>query len=270
MVNNRFGSGQLRAAVVLAICAAVALPMTASTATSATIKVTLGKPKEMGFTISPAKVGAGTVTFQVTNAGKLPHVFQVCSSPLGGKAKSCSGPKTAKLGPGKTAKLVAKLGIGKHEFLDPANVAGFKGTLVVVAAAPSSGGGTTTTKPTTTTPSTGGGTSGGGTTGGGTTGGGTTTGTGGASGNLVGNPVLGAQIFANSGCGTCHTLKAAGTTGGIDLDAFQPEQQTVIDNVSNGNTGGMPDFSLQLTAAQIRNVASYVYCVTHGKTPANC
>lgn len=268
MVNNRFGSGQLRAAVVLAFCAAVALPMAASTATSATIKVTVGKPKEMAVTLSPAKVGAGTVTFQVTNSGKLPHVFQVCSSPLGGKASSCSGPKTAKLAPGKTAKLVAKLGIGKHELLDPANASGFRGTLVVIAAAASSGGGTTT-KPTTT-PSTGGGTSGGGTSGGGSTGGGTTTGTGGASGNLVGNPTQGAQIFVNSGCGTCHTLKAAGATGGIDLDDFTPEQQTVIDNVSNGNTGGMPDFSLQLTPAQIRNVASYVYCVTRGKTPANC
>jgi mono/diheme cytochrome c family protein len=113
-------------------------------------------------------------------------------------------------------------------------------------------------------------TSGGGTSGGGSTGGGTTTGTGGASRNLVGNPVLGAGIFSNSGCGTCHTLKAAGTTGGIDLDAFQPEQQTVIDNVSNGNTGGIPGLQPPADPAMIRNVASYVYCVTHGKTPSNC
>ena len=71
-------------------------------------------------------------------------------------------------------------------------------------------------------------------------------------------------------CTTCHTLKAANATGGIDLDAFQPDQATVIDNVSNGNTGGMPDFSLQLTKAQINNVAAYVFCVTHGHTPQNC
>ncbi len=44
----------------------------------------------------------------------------------------------------------------------------------------------------------------------------------------------------------------------------------MIDNVTNGNSDGMPNFSLQLTKAQINNVASYVFCVTHGKTPQNC
>ena len=77
-------------------------------------------------------------------------------------------------------------------------------------------------------------------------------------------------MFANAGCSTCHTLKAANATGGIDLDVFAPDQSTVIDNVSNGNTGGMPDFSNQLTKAQINAVASYVFCVTHGHTPQNC
>lgn len=259
---GRQGVRQLRGAVVIAVCAAVALPLAASTATSATIEVTIGKPRELAFTISPSKVPAGIVTFQVTNAGKLAHAFQVCASPLGGKANSCSGPKTAKLGPGKTAKLVAKLGIGKHEYLDPLTghaAGGMKGTLLVIAA-PTTGG-TTGTKPTTTTTPSKGGTGGGGT---------TTTGTGGASGNLVGDPVAGAAVFANSGCSSCHTLKAANATGGIDLDAFAPDQPTVIDNVSNGNTGGMPDFSLQLTKAQINNVAAYVFCVTHGHTPQSC
>ena len=272
MVNNlgRHVLGQLRGAFVLAICAAVALPMAASTATSATVTVTVGKPREMSFSITPSKVSAGTVTFQVTNAGKVAHAFQVCSSPLGGSAVKCAGPKTATIAPGKTARLVAKLGIGKHEYLDPVTGhSAAKGTLVVIAAAPSAGGGTTTT-----TPSKGGTTGGGsgGSSGGGTTTGtgGTTTGTGGASGNLVGDPVAGAAVFANAGCTTCHTLKAANATGGIDLDAFQPDQATVIDNVSNGNTGGMPDFSLQLTKAQINNVAAYVFCVTHGHTPQNC
>ena len=118
--------------------------MAAWTATSATvIKVTAGKPREMAFTITPSKVSAGTVTFQVTNAGKVAHAFQVCSSPLGGTASKCSGPKTAVLAPGKTARLVAKLGIGKHEYLDPVTGhAAAKGTLVVIAA---TGGGTTTT-----------------------------------------------------------------------------------------------------------------------------
>jgi len=265
--RHRFG--QLRGAFVVVICAAVAAPMAASTATSATVKVTVGKPREMAFTITPSKVSAGTVTFQVTNAGKVAHVFQVCSSPLGGSATKCAGPKTATIKPGKTARLIAKLGIGKHEYLDPVTGhSAAKGTLVVIAASPSAGGGTTTTTP----PKGGttGGSGGSGTGGSGGSGGGTTTGTGGASGNLVGDPVAGAAVFANSGCATCHTLKAANATGGIDLDAFAPDQATVIDNVSNGNTGGMPDFSLQLTKAQINNVASYVFCVTHGHTPQNC
>jgi mono/diheme cytochrome c family protein/uncharacterized cupredoxin-like copper-binding protein len=265
---GRHGTGQLRGAIALAICAAVAAPLAASTATSATIKVTVGKPREMAFTITPSKVSAGTVTFQVTNAGKVAHAFQVCASPLAGSASKCAGPKTATIAPGKTARLVAKLGIGKHEYLDPVTGhSAAKGTLVVIAASPSAGGGTTTT-----TPPKGGttGGSGGGGGGSGSGGGGTTTGTGGASGNLVGDPVAGAAVFANSGCSTCHTLKAANATGGIDLDAFAPDQATVIDNVSNGNTGGMPDFSLQLTKAQINNVASYVFCVTHGHTPQNC
>jgi mono/diheme cytochrome c family protein/uncharacterized cupredoxin-like copper-binding protein len=272
---GRQGLGQLRGAVILAMCAAVALPMAASTATSATVKVTVGKPRETAFTFSLSKVPAGTVSFQVTNAGRLPHAFQVCSSPLGGKAATCAGPKTAKIAPGKTAKLVAKLGIGKHEYLDPLS-GHAAGTIVVTAAATSGGVGGVTTPPKSGT--TGGGTSGGGgstgsggsTGGGATTGGGAATGTGGASGNLVGDPVAGAAVFANAGCTTCHTLKAANSTGGIDLDAFAPDQATVIDNVSHGNSGGMPDFSLQLTKTQINNVASYVFCVTHGHTPQNC
>jgi mono/diheme cytochrome c family protein/uncharacterized cupredoxin-like copper-binding protein len=274
-VSNFGRQGVFRAAIVLTICAAVALPMAAWTATSATVKVTVGKPREMAFTITPSKVSAGTVTFQVTNAGKLGHAFQVCSSPLGGSAGKCAGPKTSTIAPGRTARLVAKLGIGKHEYLDPVTGhSAAKGTLVVSAASPSAGGGTTATPPPKS-GTTGGGTgsSGGtspGTGSGSTTGGGAITGAGGASGNLVGDPVAGAMVFASSGCGTCHTLKAASATGGIDLDGFAPDQATVIDNVSNGNTSGMPDFSTRLTKQQINNVASYVFCVTHGHTPQNC
>src|SRR5262249_24070497 len=143
----RQGARQLRGAIVVAVCVAVALTMAASTATSATIKVTVGKPSETALKITPAKVPAGTVSFQVTNLGKRPHAFQVCSSPLGGKASKCTGPRTAKIAPGKTAKLVVKLGIGKHEFLDP--LAGkTTGTLTVVAAATTGGGGGSTTPPT--------------------------------------------------------------------------------------------------------------------------
>jgi mono/diheme cytochrome c family protein/uncharacterized cupredoxin-like copper-binding protein len=274
MTSSRFGRhwvNQLRRAVVVVVGAAIALPMTAWAATGATVvKVTVGEPREMAFTITPSRVSAGTVTFQVTNGGKLPHAFQVCSSPLGGGAATCAGPKTATIAPGKTAKLVAKLGIGNHEYLDP--VTGHtaaRGTLVVIAVAPSAREGTTTTTPAKAgTPS--GNPSGGGGSGDGASASVTTTGSGGASGNLVGDPVAGATVFATAGCTSCHTLKAANSTGGIDLDAFAPDQATVIDNVTNGNSQEMPNFSLKLTKVQISNVASYVFCVTHGHTPQNC
>ena len=72
-IFGRHRVGQLRGAVVLAICVAVALPTAASTATSATVMVTVGKPREMAFTITPSKVSAGNVTFQVTIGGyRLP------------------------------------------------------------------------------------------------------------------------------------------------------------------------------------------------------
>jgi mono/diheme cytochrome c family protein len=274
MTSSRFGApwfNQLRVTVVVAVWAAIALEMTVWASTGATVvKVTVGKPREMAFTLTPSKVSAGTVTFEVSNSGKLPHAFQVCSSPLRGRAATCAGPKTAIIAPGKTAMLVAKLAIGKHQYHDPiTGHTAARGTLfVVIAAAQAAGGkGGTTTTPAGA-PS--GNPPGGGGSGGGASSGVTTTDSGGASGNLVGDPVAGATVFATAGCTSCHTLKAAGSTGGIDLDAFPPDQATVIDNVTNGNSQEMPNFSLRLTKAQISNVASYVFCVTHGHTPQNC
>src|SRR5919106_78510 len=43
-------------------------------------------------------------------------------------------------------------------------------------------------------------------------------------GGTEGNAEAGAQLFADNGCGNCHTLEAAGTTGttGPNLDELQP------------------------------------------------
>jgi len=40
-----------------------------------------------------------------------------------------------------------------------------------------------------------------------------------------GDPAAGKQVFASSGCGGCHTLKAAGSSGttGPDLDTLKPD-----------------------------------------------
>ena len=69
----------------------------------------------------------------------------------------------------------------------------------------------------------------------------------------------GAKVFADAGCGNCHTLKAADATGktGPDLDELKPNEETVVRQVTNGGNG-MPAFKDELTAAQIREVAAFV------------
>lgn len=69
----------------------------------------------------------------------------------------------------------------------------------------------------------------------------------------------GRAIFLASGCGGCHALAAAGTTGtaGPDLDRTRPSYARVVEQVTNGGTG-MPSFSASLTSAQIRALARYV------------
>jgi mono/diheme cytochrome c family protein len=69
----------------------------------------------------------------------------------------------------------------------------------------------------------------------------------------------GKSIFTSAGCGSCHTLADAGTSGtiGPNLDESMPSVQLAIDRVTNGS-GQMPSFSDDLNEAQIRAVAEYV------------
>jgi mono/diheme cytochrome c family protein len=69
----------------------------------------------------------------------------------------------------------------------------------------------------------------------------------------------GAKVFASSGCGSCHTLAAAKSSGqvGPNLDAAKPGYDTVVVMVTNGG-GGMPSFGGQLSKQQIRDVAAFV------------
>ena len=80
---------------------------------------------------------------------------------------------------------------------------------------------------------------------------------GGAGGEITATD--GAEIFADAGCGSCHTLAAAGTTGtiGPNLDDAQPNKALVVDRVTNGQ-GAMPSFSDRLSQEQIDAVATYV------------
>jgi mono/diheme cytochrome c family protein len=72
----------------------------------------------------------------------------------------------------------------------------------------------------------------------------------------------GKQVFLSAGCGGCHTLKDAGTSGntGPNLDALKPPLAIVAHQVEVGG-GPMPAFKGQLSDAQIRAVAAYVSAV---------
>jgi mono/diheme cytochrome c family protein len=69
----------------------------------------------------------------------------------------------------------------------------------------------------------------------------------------------GATIFLQAGCGNCHTLGDAESSGtiGPNLDESKPDVDLVIDRVTNGK-GGMPSFRGRLSEEQIQAVAEYV------------
>ena len=79
-----------------------------------------------------------------------------------------------------------------------------------------------------------------------------------------GDPVAGKQVFASSGCGSCHTLKAAGASGNVgpNLDMLKPSYDRVVHQVEVGG-GAMPAFKATLSTKQIQDVAAFVVASTH-------
>ena len=94
---------------------------------------------------------------------------------------------------------------------------------------------------------------------------------------VKGDAAAGKTIFASSGCGGCHTFKAAGTAGkvGPDLDNLATDAQkagqgpvdqytmTSIKNpsayvVPGFNDGVMPSFGSQLSDKQIADLAEFL------------
>ena len=69
----------------------------------------------------------------------------------------------------------------------------------------------------------------------------------------------GAAIFAEAGCGGCHTFSAANSTGtvGPSLDGIDLSKDEIAQQVRNGG-GGMPAFGDRLSDAEIEAVADYV------------
>jgi mono/diheme cytochrome c family protein len=90
------------------------------------------------------------------------------------------------------------------------------------------------------------------------TSGGTSTG-----GETQGDPANGEKIFASAGCGGCHTLSAAGSSGtvGPNLDDLKPPYDKVVSQVTNGG-GAMPAFKDKLSPEEIQDVAAYVVAST--------
>jgi uncharacterized membrane protein len=79
----------------------------------------------------------------------------------------------------------------------------------------------------------------------------------------AGTMPVGKAVFAEAGCGSCHTLADADATGtvGPNLDERRPSRARVTTLVTNGS-GVMPSFRDRLTPEQIEEVAVYVSAVT--------
>lgn len=89
--------------------------------------------------------------------------------------------------------------------------------------------------------------------------------TGSEGGGASGDAAAGEAVFASNGCGSCHTLAAAGASGNIgpNLDETQPDADLVVERVTNG-AGAMPAYGDQLDEQQIQDVAAYVVASTSG------
>ena len=87
---------------------------------------------------------------------------------------------------------------------------------------------------------------------------------------LKGNPTAGKAVFVKAGCGGCHTLQEAGSTGtvGPNLDQAHPDYRLATARVTLGKSP-MPSFKGQLSDQQIADVAMYVVKVTGGQAPGS-
>jgi mono/diheme cytochrome c family protein len=76
---------------------------------------------------------------------------------------------------------------------------------------------------------------------------------------LKGDPTAGKSVFAKAGCGGCHTLAEAHSTGtvGPNLDQAHPDFRLATARVTLGKSP-MPAFKGQLSDQEIANVAAFV------------
>ena len=128
----------LRLTICLAIAALVvspsALARSGKTLVS-NVTVTAGQPAEFHFVVSPSSVKRGVIVFKITNKGKLPHDFKLCSKASSSLGNSCTGRSSGQISPGASKTLrVSVLRKGTYEYLCtlPGHAAGgMKGLLKV-------------------------------------------------------------------------------------------------------------------------------------------
>jgi len=82
---------------------------------------------------------------------------------------------------------------------------------------------------------------------------------------LKGDATAGKALFVSNGCGSCHTLAAAGSNGAVgpNLDQAKPSYELAVTRLTKGQ-GGMPAFGDRLEAQQIADLAQYVVESTGG------
>lgn len=75
----------------------------------------------------------------------------------------------------------------------------------------------------------------------------------------------GRRVFVTAGCGSCHTLSAAGTHGalGPNFDTSERLDRAQILVQLDSGTGGMPSFRGRLTRRQEEAVAAFLFAATH-------
>ena len=75
----------------------------------------------------------------------------------------------------------------------------------------------------------------------------------------AGDVAAGEEVFSSAGCGGCHTLEEAGTSGtaGPGLDETELSAAEIEDQVRDGG-GGMPAFEGRLSEDEIRDVTAFV------------
>jgi mono/diheme cytochrome c family protein len=80
-----------------------------------------------------------------------------------------------------------------------------------------------------------------------------------------GDAAAGKELFAAKGCGVCHTMEAAGSSGtiGPNLDEAKPSEELIADRLIHGK-GQMPPFRSQLTDKQIADLVAFIRESTSG------